>query len=751
MKKILSLSLVLALLLGAVCIFPARALDEEWSIQSGDYYYDILDDGTARITKYAGTEDKVTIPSELDGYTVSTVGNRAFLSSVATEVVVPDTVTCIDACAFRIMRNLTKITIPNSVTSIGIGAFEYCESLSEITLPANLEVLDEKVLNGTAFAINPENWENGILYSGTYVVASDKDFSGVCTIKEGTTLIAERVFENRTKITEIILPQSLKHIGEGSFSRCTQVKSVKIPENIVSIGSIAFADCTALESINLPQNLASIGEIALKNTQLYNNPDNWQDGAFYLDNFLLCTDGQLSGEYKIKEGTRLIAVDGFAGQSELTSIIMPDSVEVIGKSAFAACSALENIRLSENLTEISQDAFYSCNALSNISIPASVTKIGDNAFTGCDSLSYVVIPETVTEIGFCAFGYEHIFDDIHFPGFTIYGTKGSAAEAYAKENLFKFAEHTEKYRENMFNKEGYYLEMYEHFSTVDESTPDFVLVSAFSSWDSTSKYTEVFGDYILHTNIKKLPDGMFGYYIYLPNENKTYTLSEAYKAGIPGVYSLFTEGKIGILRGDANNDRKLNIKDATDIQKHLVGAEHLPNYFKENEYTVLIADFNGDGKVNIRDATAIQKRLAKMDNVSLEHKVVGIYSVAPTDYDNYPEAKAVAKTKEELESILSRLPCATTEAEIAATFDEAYFEEHNVIVISDFVGSSCCKYLVNKLELNGSTLTVTTMSNVHGECVPDVYCQCTLIEVDKEYTNNIANINTIDTQVIICY
>ncbi|MBQ7809618.1 MAG: leucine-rich repeat protein [Clostridia bacterium] len=750
MKKILSVTLVLTILLGTVCIFPVSSWGEDPGINSGDYFYTVLDDGTASITTYTGTEDKISIPSELDGYKVSTIGNRAFLSNKATEVIIPDTVTCIDTAAFRFMRNLTKITIPKSVTTIELSAFEYCESLSEITFPENIEFIGRNVLNQTAFAENPENWENGMLYVGTYLVSSDKDFSGMCTVKDGTTLIAEEAFKDRTEITEINLPKSLKYIGKRSFEGCKKVKSVVLPEGVVSVGECAFLYCSELESINLPQSVKSVGDIALMDTKIYNNPDNWQDGIFALDNVILYTDSEFSGEYKIKEGIRIIADEAFAGQKEITSIIMPDSVEYIGKDAFGACYSLENIKFSENLIEISEWAFTDCISLSDISIPASVTAIHRYAFTDCRSLSSVVIPETVTEINPKALAYRNPNDITPIPDFIIYGIKGSAGEVYANENGIKFVEHTEKYRENVFDKNGYYLEVYEHFSTSDESTPDFVLISAFDSWDSTSKYTEVFGDYILHTNIKKLPDGMFGYYIYLPDENKAYTLSDAYKAGVPGVYDLFTECKIGILRGDVNNDRKLNIKDATDIQKHLVGTEYLPNNFKENEYTILIADFNGDGKVNIRDATAIQKRLAKMDKVNLEHKVVGIYSVAPTNYDHYPEAKAVAKTKEELESILSRLPCETSEANIDATFDEAYFEEHNVIVISDFVGSSCCKYLINNLKLNGSTLTVTTMSNVHGECVPDVYCQCTLIEVDKEFTNNIATIDLVNTEVIIC-
>lgn len=60
--------------------------------------------------------------------------------------------------------------------------------------------------------------------------------------------------------------------------------------------------------------------------------------------------------------------------------------------------------------------------------------------------------------------------------------------------------------------------------------------------------------------------------------------------------------------GDANEDNKLNIKDATSIQKHLA------NMLILSERGIKLADFNKSGDVNIKDATAIQKNLAGISN-----------------------------------------------------------------------------------------------------------------------------------------
>ena len=56
--------------------------------------------------------------------------------------------------------------------------------------------------------------------------------------------------------------------------------------------------------------------------------------------------------------------------------------------------------------------------------------------------------------------------------------------------------------------------------------------------------------------------------------------------------------------GDVNMDGKLNIRDATAIQKHLAKIAEL------DDAGYLLADYDGNGKVNVKDATAIQKTLA---------------------------------------------------------------------------------------------------------------------------------------------
>lgn len=56
--------------------------------------------------------------------------------------------------------------------------------------------------------------------------------------------------------------------------------------------------------------------------------------------------------------------------------------------------------------------------------------------------------------------------------------------------------------------------------------------------------------------------------------------------------------------GDVNKDGKINIRDATEIQKHVAKIVSLDDEAKG------VADYDGDGRISVKDATEIQKMLA---------------------------------------------------------------------------------------------------------------------------------------------
>lgn len=113
--------------------------------------------------------------------------------------------------------------------------------------------------------------------------------------------IAKRAFENETKIVKIILPESIREIGESAFADCINLSEIQIPSEYVSIGNNAF-----------------------KNTAFY-----CEHKTTYLNNTLMKVDPSFSGVLKIDKGTTSIADNALQGCSELEEVIFPSELITI--------------------------------------------------------------------------------------------------------------------------------------------------------------------------------------------------------------------------------------------------------------------------------------------------------------------------------------------------------------------------------------------------------------------------------------
>jgi len=90
--------------------------------------------------------------------------------------------------------------------------------------------------------------------------------------------------------------------------------------------------------------------------------------------------------------------NAFAGNKNITGVIIPDSVTSIGQQAFNNCTNLTSVNLGNSVTNIGDMVFYNCTSLISVIIPDSVTNIGDAAFSRT-GLTSVNIPNSVTSIG----------------------------------------------------------------------------------------------------------------------------------------------------------------------------------------------------------------------------------------------------------------------------------------------------------------------------------------------------------------
>jgi hypothetical protein len=199
-------------------------------------YYTLYEKGkTAEVTKnpskYKGS---VSIPEKVTynnvDYSVTSIGKVAFgICSGLTSVTIPNSVTSIDGGAFYECSGLTSITIPNSVTSIGLEAFYGCSGLTSVYI-SDLE----KWCN-----IKFDHWANPLMN-------------------------AHHLYLGKREIKDLVIPNSVTSIGDGTFEGCSGLTSVTIHNGVTSIGKSAFDGCSGLTTVTIPNSVTSIGKFAFR-------------------------------------------------------------------------------------------------------------------------------------------------------------------------------------------------------------------------------------------------------------------------------------------------------------------------------------------------------------------------------------------------------------------------------------------------------------------------------------------------------
>lgn len=162
--------------------------------------------------------------------------------------------------------------------------------------------------------------------------------------------IPNYAYIEREDLTDIVLPESIKSIGERAFAKCKKLKRITLPENLEYIGASAFSECESLEEVILPRNIKKLN-------------------------------------YRT-----------FGDCKRLKRIVIPEGIEELDWGVFAGCENLEEIVLPESLKRIDKQLFLNCKRLKKVTLPATITKLPDECFKGCTNLDIILNPN-ITELG----------------------------------------------------------------------------------------------------------------------------------------------------------------------------------------------------------------------------------------------------------------------------------------------------------------------------------------------------------------
>lgn len=268
---------------------------------------------------------------------VTVIGAYAFQGTLIGSVSFSPRLNIIGGYAFNTCTSLTgTLTLPETLTYIGPQAFKSCSFTGELHLPNNLEEIGEWAFYQAGSFVGNLSFPDKMkkVFSYTFsdcgftgsinlnnVVEFGENsfggchFSGDLIIPEGTIEIPNRFLSfglsSGGGLSSIVLPKTLRQIGDNAFSGQPRLRNVSMSEGLVSIGAGAFYR-TDLVALELPSTIQTINKDAFKACFNLSNitchavePPAVMAGAFYgvaKDNFTVEVPAQSVTRYKTESG-----------------------------------------------------------------------------------------------------------------------------------------------------------------------------------------------------------------------------------------------------------------------------------------------------------------------------------------------------------------------------------------------------------------------------------------------------------------
>ena len=368
---------------------------------------------------------------------LKSVASSAFQGcSNLTEVDIPASVTSIGSFALYGCKSLERVTLNEGLETIDSHVFYSCEKLTSLVLPGSLKTLEYSALYGTAIpsVVLPENMTNcreqgktRLIVGRNTVTAQNMATKPNYSVRPFADpqwpeldvyyLIDEYTGEKSLQLykyyedgrTSYTVPDAIAGISGQAFYSMgldagledkSTLTEIIVPDSVKTIGTNAFAGQTALRRLVLPDNLTAIGDyIAYSSRELQ----------------VLCSRGSATARLITKnvykygftdpaepEYSWLYEGDGMvltAYRGTAANVAVPTGVTAIGDSAFYENKTLETVTLPEGLKKIQYAAFQSCTKLREVTFPSTLESIGHSAFNGDDQLKHVVLPQSLTTLG----------------------------------------------------------------------------------------------------------------------------------------------------------------------------------------------------------------------------------------------------------------------------------------------------------------------------------------------------------------
>ena len=445
--------------------------------------------GTGNMTNYSMMDPYAPSPWHSYSYYITSViindgvtgiGNDAFSDCRLTSVTIPNSVTSIGNYAFYLCTELASVIIPNSVTQIGEGAFLGCSSLASVTIPNSVTSIGESVFSSCT-GLRSVTIPNSVTSIGRYAFNDCRVLASV-TIPGCVISIGDHAFDHCDELDTVYFESTTPpQLGAWAFEKTSSLKII-VPcgaidayrrgdghwyayySQIQSLPSAAIQTAPLVEGtgqVNVPQYIC---DTILEAIPAYGyHFVQWTDSVtdnpriidseveatyiaeFALDKYGRCGDDLLlHWSYDSDNHTLTISGNGtfnsnmyygIEAPSEMTTLVIEDSVQSIGASAFASISTLTSVTLGQDVSRIRENAFYNCENLTVIhnyrSAPATVYS---TTFDGVDKFACTLyVPEESVSMYSAATGWRDFFNIV---GFNPTGYENHSEEASSIRKVF---------------------------------------------------------------------------------------------------------------------------------------------------------------------------------------------------------------------------------------------------------------------------------------------------------------------------
>lgn len=376
---------------------------------------------------------KLVISGEVDR-----LGDKVLYDSTIKSLVLLEGVTTLGHGSLA-ESDLEELILPSTLKTIGHNSFQRL-ALDGWVLPKTVMNIEDRVFIGaqlTNFSVENGSAyfkaENGLLYSidGKRVLAVVDSSLGSYSVADGAKYLDNSVFANAS-VTAVSLPESLEYIGPYQFDGST-ITTLNIPKNVRYIGEFMLPMAHSLKTLTVDSG----------------NPYfESENNIIYTEDMkeLVTVRPGVTGTLNVKEGVEKIRkgsivttgyskiylpstlkeIDDYAiSYNSITTINIPASVSILGKSVFDGCNRLTSITVDDNnkfYTDYNGDVYnksmttfvLAAPKLASHIVPEGVTKIGECAFYGAACTS-VVLPSTIEEIDNFGFSYCSRLKSINLP------------------------------------------------------------------------------------------------------------------------------------------------------------------------------------------------------------------------------------------------------------------------------------------------------------------------------------------------